>query len=323
MYNYILAIASLDLLQKGWEIEYLNAKEVRENVEWTHPSFLIDWCLEASVHFILCQGIHCGMIPVWNAMDCKNEILRLQCHTGFPNGLHLQDPVLNADKFEYLCAISTICLPSFKVPLIFDDKALTIVYASMNQFIEKYKGFDYVGKKDFIIKAPFVQNQRGFKMKFFATHEDFISIMHSVYTKFNPTLNKNNVLTTQVFPYLIVQPRIGNTRESKVVLLNGEAKFISSSTKPGLLGVKTAKELLEFAELAVNHLNERTKKAFLSDGITRVDLFCTKDNRLIVNEFESLDANFATSNTALQSQTSEAIVQYYKDKLIKLVDSYL
>ena len=87
-------------MEKDWEIEYMYLKNVRLKYDWTHPKFLVDWLLESNFHVLLCQGIHNGMFGSWKPIDYQHEILRLQNHSGFPNGLHLQDPVLNADKLN-------------------------------------------------------------------------------------------------------------------------------------------------------------------------------------------------------------------------------
>ena len=306
-------------MEKDWEIEYMYLKDVRLNYDWTHPKFLVDWLLESNFHVLLCQGIHNGMFGSWKPNDCQQEILRLQNHPGFPNGLHLQDPVLNADKFEYLCAVANLCLPSFKFPLFQNNTKVNEVMESLQQFLVTYKAYDFKGPHDFIIKAPFVQNQQGFLMKYFGTYAEFIKLLHGIYTKANPNINKNNVLSIDVFPYLIIQPRIGTKQESKVILWNGQAQFVCGSSK-GLKQLKGEKELMDFAESACKQLNNRTNKAFLSDGITRVDLFCTKDGNLIVNEFESLDANYSSTESN-QSKTAQLIQQYYVDILSKLINS--
>ena len=282
---YKIAVGNQDLMHNGWTIESLNVKEIRENEDWTHPKFLIDWLLESDFHVILCQGIHNGMLGVWLPVDCQKQVLRLQDHPGFPTGINVFDPVINADKFQYLCAASQYCLPSFKVPLLQDDQKMTQVMKSLKIFMKNYLHYDGVDQ-GFILKAPFVQNQRGFKLKYFKTYEEFINILWKVYTSHNTSLEKTNVLSTSVFPYLILQPRMASNKESKIVLWNGKAQFISCIPKGkcGLTGIKTREELMKFAEEACKYLKERTRNAFLCDGITRVDLFCTINGNLIVNE---------------------------------------
>jgi len=77
---------------------------------------------------------------------------------------------------------------------------------------------------------------------------------------------------------------------------------------------------LDFAVSAWKKLKERTKNSFLCNGITRVDLFCTKNGELKVNEFESLDANYSASESK-ESKTAELITGYYDNILSKLISS--
>jgi hypothetical protein len=115
---------------------------------------------------------------------------------------------------------------------------------------------------------------------------------------------------------MIVQPRIGCTNESKIILFNGEAQFVCKSNKR-ITCIKDSQILKDFAESAWLKLKERTKGSFLCNGLTRVDLFCTKTGELKVNEFESLDANYSTSESQ-ESQTAELIKEYYVNILSKL-----
>ena len=71
---------------------------------------------------------------------------------------------------------------------------------------------------------------------------------------------------------------------------------------------------MHFAESAWKILCDRSFGAFLSDGICRVDLFCTTDGRLVVNEFESLDAAFYGSNEE-DFHTAEFLIAYYETML--------
>ena len=114
----LLAIEDLELFSKGWNIETLSVKIIRESkLDWTHPRFLVDWLLDSDIHIILCQGLHCGMWGVWRPVDCMNEIRRLEYHPGFPAGVNLRCPVLNGDKYAYISAAKPLTIPSLQVPL--------------------------------------------------------------------------------------------------------------------------------------------------------------------------------------------------------------
>jgi len=257
------------------------------------------------------------MLGLWKPQECHKEVIRLYHHNGFPTGLNLLDPVISADKFVYLCAAHKYCLPSFKLMLVPDDGKLFQVLESLKQFIIKYSHYDGDTQNGFIIKAPYVQNKMGFGMKFFKTYDDFLPQLKAIYERDNSCMGKRNIRSTDVFPYLIVQPRMQSKNESKIILWNGEPQFISSSSK-GLTRRKSTVEMMEFAAEACKHLKIQTKNVFLCDGITRVDLFCTSQGRLVVNEFESLDANY-NSNETNTCQLATKTTQYYRKILSKLL----
>ena len=91
-----------------------------------------------------------------------------------------------------------------------------------------------------------------------------------------------------------------------------------SHSKNKIKIIKDPQVLLDFAVSAWLKLKERTKHSFLCNGITRVDLFCTKYGELKVNEFESLDANYCASESQV-CRTAELIKEYHTDILSKLI----
>jgi hypothetical protein len=90
-----------------------------------------------------------------------------------------------------------------------------------------------------------------------------------------------------------------NRKEYKVVALGRHPLYVASihgsGSKKSLDGVNEKfaekEELLEFAGAAMKRL-VKVLPYVISDGLFRVDIFKTADGRLVVNEFESLDANF-------------------------------
>jgi len=77
----------------------------------------VDWFLFADMYVISCQGIHSGMLGLWNPTDCRLEIQRLEFHCGFPSGSNLRCPAFTGDKYEYILAGKPFTIPSFKIPL--------------------------------------------------------------------------------------------------------------------------------------------------------------------------------------------------------------
>jgi len=228
------------------------------------------------------------MFGIWKPKDCIEEIRRLEYHTGFPSGVNLHDPVFNGDKFEYLCAISEFCNPSFKIPLnIMDDTIKNTVLTKAKEFLDSFRNHEGDLQKGFIMKAPFVQNKQGFSLFHFQTYEQLLTKLHSCNVKDSCALGKLHLRDTDVFPYLIIQPRMISNAETKVVLWNGKAKYVSITGRLGILRKKTnisKLQLFKFAEDTWAALKKGTNGAFIGDGLTRVDCFCTFDGKIIVNE---------------------------------------
>ena len=115
-----------------------------------------------------------------------------------------------------------------------------------------------------------------------------------------------------VFPYVMLQPKMKSVKESKVILFNGKPMFQCTTTKGGISKhIKTKVEVFEFAKRAFDALKINTSGAFLSDGVSRVDMFINNSGDLVVNEVENLDANFS-SNSLDYSLTGEFLKTYYE-----------
>lgn len=315
--------ATKHLKDKGFNIEYLYAADIREHKpDWTHPSFLVDWLLDSDFHGLFCQGIHNQMFGIWKPIDCIEEIKRLEFHNGYPSGSHLRDPVFNGDKFGYLCAASEYCNPSFKIPLNYSlsgELHIQEILSAAHKFMDTFSTYDGESQKGFILKAPFVQNKLGFPVFYFTTYEQLVARIHNCYVKESSNFGKLHLRDADVFPYLIIQPRMVSSNESKVILWNGKAQYVcTNGGKRGILGKTTKPKLFTFVEEAWTALNTETNGAFLGDGLSRVDCFCTEDGKIVVNEFESIDANFSGTRS-YESMTTSFLADYYK----RIIDTKL
>lgn len=257
------------------------------------------------------------MFGIWKPNDCVEEIKRLEYHTGFPSGKNLHDPVFNGDKFDYLCAISEFCNPSFKIPLNMtemNDEAKENLLTKAKEFLDSFRNYEGDSQKGFIMKAPFVQNKQGFPLFHFQTYEQLISKINSCYYKDSASFGKLHLRDADVFPYLIIQPRMISNAETKVILWNGVAKYVSITG--GRLGIlrksnnATKSDLFKFAENAWLALKTETNGAFIGDGLTRVDCFCTVSGKFVVNEVESFDANFSGGKD-FESLTPTFLTDFY------------
>ncbi len=129
-------------------------------------------------------------------------------------------------------------------------------------------------------------------------------------------LGNLHVKIVDVFPYLIIQPRsMISNNESKVILWNGKAQYISNNgCKPKIIGSKNGKiEPFQFAEEAWKALQEGTNGAFIGDVLGRVDCFLTAYGKLVVNEFENLDSNFLGPKNNYECKTPTFLCVYYSN----------
>lgn len=111
-------------------------------------------------------------------------------------------------------------------------------------------------------------------------------------------------------PYLMIQARMINNKEYKVVVLNGSAKYLAYNThRHGVaFSSKPHKKLFDFAESAVQQLKASNPSSII-DMLVRVDIFQTYRGDFVVNEFESLEADYFASEHC-QMFTENAAYMY-------------
>lgn len=73
-------------------------------------------------------------------------------------------------------------------------------------------------------------------------------------------------------------------------------------------------DLIAFAVKVLQVLNVE-RKCFILDGLVRVDLFMNDDNDLVVNELESLDANYLCASSTRECETSHFLACYWESKI--------
>ena len=172
-----------------------------------------------------------------------------------------------------------------------------------------------------ILKAPYVQNQAGFRIRTIKKIDDLDDILlRRIYESPSSCFNKINLFAPDVFDYLILQPKMRKKNESKVVLLNGKAQYIVSASSSGLTGMYSQDRIFSFAENAFSHLCDVTEGAFLCDGLTRVDIFSNKDGNLVVNEFENLDAQYSKLDSGISEARVKVFLEgYYFNKVAEII----
>lgn len=109
------------------EITELTNNEIRK--QQLTPQEVSDWLLESDIHIIL-SHIHQGLLSQnyfeWTPRLIDQFFFRLNKHRGFPNGIFLKCPIFLQDKYVYLSAIESLCLPTLKVPIPIDLNSFDI-----------------------------------------------------------------------------------------------------------------------------------------------------------------------------------------------------
>ena len=124
-------------------------------------------------------------------------------------------------------------------------------------------------------------------------------------------------------PYMLLQARMCNKRECKILCLNGEPQYVVKCAVLGSsISVEPHNEAFTFAAHAVDLLRSRLSFA-LTSGVVRVDLFKNRAGYFVVNEFESLDAaDYPSTKGGCddESKVSFWLGTYYTNILNELVE---
>lgn len=155
----------------------------------------------------------------------------------------------------------------------------------------------------------------------FTTNSQCIKFVHSI-----EGMNKSlRLLSNRFFghlPYLMIQPCMYNRREYKVVVLNNSPVYIAGistgSKAKSKNGVNRAfadfEELQQFAGQAIERLRLAAPFA-ITDGLFRVDIFQTAAGKMVVNEFESLDAEYQSPASGTAEATYTFLEKYWCHKI--------
>jgi hypothetical protein len=119
----------------------------------------------------------------------------------------------------------------------------------------------------------------------------------------------------------MIQACMRNRKEYKVVVFNESVQYLSFNSKKSkpciAFSKKPHKELFEFAQQAVQDLKINCPE-LISDGLIRVDIFQDKYNDFVVNEFESLEANYYSIGIE-DMLLSEKLTEYWINKIKSFV----
>ena len=160
-----------------------------------------------------------------------------------------------------------------------------------------------------VVKGPFTTNSQC--IKFVHSFDEMKVSMCTLSKKYFGNL-----------PYLMIQPCMYNRKEYKVVVLNNtplfKAAISTGSHSKSKYGINKAfaeeEELLQFAQTALERFRAAAPFA-ITDGLFRVDIFQTVTGKMVVNEFESLDAEYQSSTSGKNEATYSFLEKYWFQKL--------
>ena len=119
--------------------------------------------------------------------------------------------------------------------------------------------------------------------------------------------------------YMLIQPKLNNNRENKVVCLNGNAMFIAHIGSPKGTAFGCPSDLLSFAENSIKLLRRNCPHS-ITDGLVRVDIMMNVDGVFVVNEFESLEAIYYGKDIEEESIVKTFLIKYWYKKIEKFIN---
>jgi len=301
-------------------IEYLTTADIKIR-EWDF-SQLCTWLLSAQFYFIL-NHPHQG-VKFWDCRSIAPELARLEYTVeSYPTGDNLKCPIFVQDKYEYIKACRELCIPTFRVRFPVGDveigphsKIIRLSRVEFEASITPRKRESLTRFLDFfkenpgcVLKPPFCTNGEGVAFIKAPTLEKVIHRLGGLYVTYGD----------RVFYYL-VQMTLSNRKEYKVVLHNGVAKYVSKPKRDaGGTSFSTFPHtrLFAFAENALQTLH-RKLPGTMREFLVRVDVMETMSGRFVVNEFESFEALYDTTDMSLQNDTDLFLKSFWFDKITKI-----
>ena len=74
--------------------------------------------------------------------------------------------------------------------------------------------------------------------------------------------------------------------------------------------------LITFGRYCLNQSTDNDDRYFILDGLVRVDIF-KYQNRLVVNEFEGVEAAYFSANDKLKNDADNSMKEYWKEKYFR------
>lgn len=274
----------------------------------------VDWLLGGHIHFILTH-VHQGMETFgWGVENIYDELQRLRWHPGFPSGNELRCPVFTQDKMKYIRALAGMTMPTFDINI-----SRTIDDIRVQEEIDGIMGNSDC--KAWILKAPFTTNSQHFKT-FVSTPFEALSAMNRVtrdLTSQRPTCYD--------IPYMMLQERVIDNTEVKMVYLNLEfSHFASSPSRNQATRLRgfNDDDLVSFGHTVLERLvSNSLDQVYILDGLVRIDIFKDNNGELVLNEVESLEAGYQTCDASSCARVDDFLHIYWERKIYDSINDLL
>jgi hypothetical protein len=124
-------------------------------------------------------------------------------------------------------------------------------------------------------------------------------------------------------PYGMIQPLLDNRFEYKVVLVDGIAIGSKSKSPKGSHAfckshIEKREILYPFAESCLKRL-KMARPGTIDKGLVRVDIMQDNSGKMIVNEFESFEAGYAT-NEKSDTLVHNCLIKFWEQTLARLYE---
>lgn len=170
----------------------------------------------------------------------------------------------------------------------------------MLQFTESHSYND-----GWVIKLPFVTHSLG--IKFTKDRSKIPSIIEYMVLKYSSFV-----------PYVMVQPCVPNRLEYKVVLLDGVPRY--HHTKGSGRSFGCIDSVYSFASTALQML-KAARPATICKGLVRVDIMQNPRMGFVVNEFESVEADYNCSDINKSAAAADYLRLFWQESIASSIGS--
>jgi hypothetical protein len=167
-----------------------------------------------------------------------------------------------------------------------------------------------------VLKAPYTTNSH--YIRFVKNITDVVQKIANANTELFSTMR-----------YVMLQACMKNRKEYKVVMFDEKVQYLGYNPYKRkncfAFSKRPHEKLFAFAQEALLDLKTSCND-FISDGLVRVDIFINKSGDMVVNEFESLEANYhahGISNAENIKNTilTEKLIKYWYNKILFFANS--